>query len=467
MASVGSTSKVESVDLQAMVHAASAFVRPEAKANPATDTDTEQQASISPLGRLKSATSAVLDAAARLDQAQTWSATKATSSDTSVIQADSDGAKLGEHEVAVKVSATSQTVTSAAFSSLSTVIGIGTLNIEMGTWNGTQTAFATNPNWPKANVTLGPKDTSLERVRDKINAAGVGVVASVLSDSTGSRLVLRATSTGTAHGFKVHAEAQGKPDSDAAKNLAALGFDPSALAGNTGSSLTQAAQDAQVQVNGKDIQSAQNQIEDPDSGLRLSIKSASQSKVKINVERDPDAAHADIKALAHAYNALQTQNTQQTHADAQIDAVSLDAANDIQRRVQNIFNPSSGQTSPLAKKLQDIGVDLDHQGQLSVDDQRLSQALRDKPDQVESLFKGVNTRTPHESGLAHQLLGKPTPHQAAVDDAARSDKAKQEELSAAGALFRKKLLTQQYVQVDEPSSSTTHKDDLRIHTNVA
>jgi hypothetical protein len=89
-----------------------------------------------------------------------------------------------------------QSDSAATLSSLSIAIGIGvdidTLDIELGNWSGPQSTFVPNPQWPKASVNAGTKDISLERVRDRINAAGVGVLAVVVSDATGSRLLLRA-----------------------------------------------------------------------------------------------------------------------------------------------------------------------------------------------------------------------------------------------------------------------------------
>lgn len=470
MASVSSAAKVDGVDLQVMVSAASAFVRPDTKV--ATPPDAEQPARISPAGMLKSATSAVLDSAARLNKAQTWSATLSTSSDESVVQVGGDAAKPGDYTVNVDAVAMAQTTSSATFSSLSTVIGIGTLNIEIGSWNGSQTAFATNPNWPKASVTIGPKDNSLERIKDKINAAGVGVIASVVTDATGSRLVLRATSTGAANGFKVTADPADKSGSEAARNLAALGFDPSALSGSTASSLTQAAQDAKLTVNDKPIQSATNLIEDKDTGLNLTLKSASDTPIKLRVESDPDAVQTNIQGFTQAYNTLQNQLSP---PDAGISALSIEPALDIQRKVQQVFQASPDGASPLATQLGQIGIQMAPQGQLTVDNARLGQALREQPDQVEKLISGVNTRNPNESGLARQVLDTSAPPAPSADMVMGAEATRRyqnaiapgpAEPTAAGALFRQKLL-EQYAQGDDALATVQHDDELVIPANGA
>lgn len=469
MASVSSTAKVDGVDLQVMVSAATAFARPDTRASATRETD--PQARISPAGKLRSATSAVLDAAATLSKPQTWSATQATSSNEALVQAGGDTAKPGEYQVNVEAVALAQTTASATFSSLSTVIGIGTLNIELGSWNGTQTAFATNPNWPKASVTIGPKDTSLERIKDKINAAGIGVIASVLTDATGSRLVLRATSTGAANGFKVSADPAEQTGSDAAKNLAALGFDPSAVSGNASSTLLQPAQDARLTIDGKARQSGQNLIEDDDTGLHLTLKSSSNTDVTISVQPDPGVAQASIKAFAQAYNKLQNELSP---ADPGINAASVDTARAIQQRVQDVFNAPSGEAGALATQLKAVGIDLDTKGQLDVDNTRLRQALIDQPEQLEQLFSGENPRSPTQAGLARQVLDSQRPETAngeateanetAADPVANGDA--QASQTSAGALFRQKLL-EQYAQSDEGALAAQHEDELAIQANGA
>src|SRR5690606_8735879 len=117
----------------------------------------------------------------------------------------------------------------------------------------------------------GPRDTSLECVRDKINAAGIGVIASVVTDATGSRLVLRATSTGTDNAFKVEADAGDNDDQETADVLSAMGFDPSKVSGDT-SKLVQAAQDASVTIDGRQRKSSNNLVEDEATGLSLRVR---------------------------------------------------------------------------------------------------------------------------------------------------------------------------------------------------
>lgn len=453
MATVGSATRVDGVDLQMMVSAATAFARPQTGVN-ASSADTEPDARFSQAARLHSATSAVMDAAARLNKTQTWQATKATSDNESVVQAVSDKAAPGDYMVNVDAMAMAQSTASATFSSLSTVVGIGTLNIELGNWNTSLSTFSTNPNWPKASVMLGPKDTSLERIRDKINAAGVGVIALVVSDATGSRLVLRSTSTGEANGFKASAEPTGEASGQAAQALASLGVDPQSVGGND--PLTQPAQDARLRVNGRQVQSPQNLIEDDGSGLTFRLNGESPDPVRIHVESDTHAMAHDIQSFAHAYNDMSAQLAASDPASS--DSI-MQAARAIQQSLQDAFSTTAGASS-LSQPFQSIGIQL-KDGQLQVDEGALNKALKQNPAQVEQLFD-ASGGAGRSSGLATRLLElarSDTPLAAALDDAPPASEL--DNPSAAGALFRQRLL-EQYTQ----SASSMHEDEASMSANA-
>lgn len=460
MATVGSASRVDGVDLQMMVSAANTFARPQTGTSATTHADAEPDARISQAGKLRGATSAVLDAAARLNKTQTWQATKATSDNEAVAQAVSDKASPGDYLVSVEAVATAQATASATFSSLSTVIGIGTLNIELGGWNTSQSTFATNPNWPKASVTFGPKDTSLEHIRDKINAAGVGVIAMVVSDATGSRLVLRSTSTGADNGFKASTEPGEHSHGDseaAAQALAAMGFDPSKVS-TGGATLTQAAGDAKLSVNGRQISSPHNLIEDEASGLTIRLNGATQGTANIHVETDTSAMAHDIHAFASAYNDMASQLAQSDPASTDS---SLQAAKAIEQRMQEAFSPNSADAANLGEQFQAVGVQLGNDGHLMIDDARLGQALSQNLPQVEQLFS-ASGENGQSSGLATRLLSLPEakPAEASQPATSATQPSSTDNPSAIGALFRQRLL-EQY------NASSKHDDDALVSANAA
>lgn len=459
MATVGSATRVDGVDLQMMVSAATAFARPQTSGAHGAP-DTEADAQISASGKLRSATSAVLDAAQRLNKAPTWQATKATSSNEALVQAVSNKAAPGDYEVNVDAVALAQTTSSATFSSLSTVVGIGTLNLQLGTWNTSTSTFATNPNWPKASVTFGPKDTSLEHIRDKINAAGVGVIALVMTDATGSRLVLRSTTTGEANGFKASVEPGENVNAEAAQALASMGLNPSSIEEGAGA-LNQAAQDASLRIDGRQIQSPRNLIEDEVSGLSLRLNGGQQrGSATIHVEADTQSMAHDIQSFAQAYNDMVNQLA--ASDTATLDSSSTREASALQQSIEEAFRPTpNGDT--LGQSLQDAGIRMLANGQMEVNTTELSQALRDNPAKVERLFTAQEGNG-SPSGLAARLLQRTGAEANANDQPAAPAQPPQaiaaEPATTAGALYRQRLL-EQYAQ------SSKHEDEAAMSANEA
>lgn len=455
MATVGSANRVDAVDLQLMVNA-SAMAQPQAQAPSSSAVSSEPDARISSAGRLRSATSAVLDAAHQLNQASTWQATRATSDNAAVVQAVSDGAAAGEHTVAVESVAKGQITSSPTFSSLGTLVGIGTLKIELGSWNSSMSTFATNPNWPKASVSFGPKDTTMEEIRDRINAAGVGVIAVVVSDATGSRLVLRSTMTGSDNGFRVTAESPSQASQETAQALAALGFDPAASA--SGSNLVQSAQDARLSIDGRVTQSSQNLVNDPTSGLTLLLQGQEGAQAHIRVEADVEGLHGQIQAFAHAYNNMVTQLAQ-TPASEQ--GGSAQTARTIQQRVESAFSFGS-RAGTLGGQLKAVGLQLDAQGQLQISADRLNHALQVNPQRVGQLFDASDAGS-GAPGLTARLQDiQLSDLSAAAATSAAASPAAPAQPTAAGAQFRQRLL-EQYAS----ASSSGQEDELTISANEA
>lgn len=302
-----------------------------------------ERAQISQDGKLRSSIASLEDAAALLARADAWSATQTFSSDNTTVTAQSGtGARNGQYRVSVDAIATAQTITSANFSSLSTVVGLDSLSIQLGNWNSAQSTFATNPNWPKANVMMGPRDDSIERVRDKINAAGVGVVAAVISDATGSRLVLRSTTAGQSNGFKVTVT-------------------PPAAESTLGFQITQNAQDAKLSINGKSMTSPSNVIDLPAEGLQLTLKQPSSVPVMIQVSADTAGMSQNVRDFARTYNNLAKQV-----ARSDTESGTLQSA----RALQKSLLTELGDTRTDA-----MGLSLSDEGLLSLNEALLNQSF--------------------------------------------------------------------------------------------
>ena len=84
-------------------------------------------------------------------------------------------------------------------------------------WCATAGAAAIPP------ITIGPGETSLASIRDKINKSNAGVTATIISDADGARMVLTSKETGETQGFRLTAT-ETTDDGDPSTGLSALNF---------------------------------------------------------------------------------------------------------------------------------------------------------------------------------------------------------------------------------------------------
>lgn len=219
-----------------------------------TTQKTALQSKLSAFGLLKSYTTNVEDAVAKLADPTLWQKTSTGSTDPSSVSATSTPlAAGGSYSVQVGQLAQSQSLASGAYLANTSSVGTGTLKIELGAW-GAGPAFTPKVPASSVDVVIGAGQDSLESVRAKINAANAGVSASIIKDGSGSRLVIRSLATGAENAMRITATgAAALPTLPTdPPSLASLVYNPAAPAS---SKLTQSieAKDAQATIDRKSV----------------------------------------------------------------------------------------------------------------------------------------------------------------------------------------------------------------------
>lgn len=421
------------------------------------------QSKISSFGSLNSAVSSLKDAAYKLTQGTTWSATTATSADTASVAVSTDSnAASGNYSVAVQSLAVGQTTASATYASSGTTIGIGTLTFDIGTYGAGMSTFTTNPNWPRATVEITAADNSMEKVRDKINAAGVGVVASVVTDATGSRLVFRSASTGAANAFKVSATDDDGNNTDAS-GLSALAYDPTLSINNMPA--MQAAANAKLTINSLPVESATNTVTGAVEGLTLKLNKVTSGAVDVSVTQDTDSMKKAISAFTSAYNNLNSLIKEQTKYDATTKKAGTlqgdSAAISIQSRMRAILSQTSGASSVYGQ-LSQIGISIDAAGALSVNSTKLDSALSANLGEVKKLFANLDSGNAANNGFGQRFNtlatevtsfeGTLSTRTSGLQKRLSDNTKRQAELEDRVALFQARL-TKQYNSLDTQMSN--------------
>ena len=113
-----------------------------------------------------------------------------SSSNSTVTATAVSGAAIGSHSVAVSRLASAASWYSPSVASASAPLG--TMKLNLVAHNGTITSFTT-----------GSGTNTLSELASSINTSNLGVSASVITDSSGSRLAVVSSATGSAHDFSI------------------------------------------------------------------------------------------------------------------------------------------------------------------------------------------------------------------------------------------------------------------------
>lgn len=334
------------------------------------------QTKVSSYGQISSLFSAVQTAANKLSGSTLWSQSTAVSTDTSVAQVVSaTNAAPGSYAVSVQQLATNQSVVStSSFTGTDGLVGEGTLTLDIGSWDRPPLTFVPQVGRGSVSITVTASDT-LATLRDKINATGAGVTASIVTDNSGSRLALRSTATGEANGFRLGVTDTDGNDTDGA-GLSRFAFDP-----QNGTTLMEqkvAAVDAKATVNGIAVTSASNDLSTVIDGVTLRLGKVSETGTTLNVTADTESVKTAVQDFAKAYNALATYLSSQTKYDATSKVAGAlqgdSAATGLINQMRSLLGSSSGASTSF-KRLSDIGLSAQRDGTISVDSTKLTAAV--------------------------------------------------------------------------------------------
>ncbi len=363
---------------------------------------TRLQTQISAFGRVQGALSTLRDAAVKLTQADTWRASTATSTNSANVAATAtSGAQGGNYSVVVTRLALAQTLASSSLPSASSALGSGTLRIELGD-------FDSVPSVPKAgaaavDITIDPAASSLTEVRDKINSAGAGVVASIVNDVSGARLVLRSAQTGAENGFRVQVLDDGDGNTANATGLSALAFDASG--GTSQMNRQQSALNATATINGLAVQSASNTLAGTIEGLTLTLRQVGAAEVQ--VEPDTAALKKSVDDFVTAFNeSIKLMRAQTSYDPTTKEAGPLQgdsASKTMLTQLRSMFTGSGGNSAAFSRLAQ-VGLDLNTDGTIKTDATKLTAALA-QGDELQKLFANVDTADPSKTGFATRFKG--------------------------------------------------------------
>ena len=397
MATLSSTGIGSGLDVSSIV---TQLVALERKPITALQTSASQiQTQISSFGRLQSALSKVRDAAAKLASPDTWTQRTANSSDTSAVTATVTGSGSPANYIIKPTQLVqAQSNSSPGFLAKTDPVGTGHLFIERGTWF-TDTAFGTKPGTAAVDITIGAEDNTLEKVRDKINAADAGVSAAIVWDGSYHRLTITSKEGGTANGLRITSTDDDGDPVDG-NGLSRLTYDPPS--GSTQMTRNQAATDAVALVNNLEVHANSNTFNEVVDGVSFTIAKDGGSPVALSVSHDSAAMKKVVQDFVSAYNDMNKLARDLTKIDSANSsnngALQGDrAAVNLQLQLRGLLG-ASGPSGGAFARLSDIGISSATDGTLSITDTKLTAAL-ENPAALRTLFDGDGST----DGVAEQL----------------------------------------------------------------
>ncbi len=339
---------------------------------PTTNQETSVNAEITAYGTLTSALTKLQTAAEALADSSLYDSLTTSLSGSGVTAATTSDAVAGTYKLEVTQLAQAQSLTTDGVASKTTALGTGTLTLQVGAEEA-------------VSITLTSSNNTLEGIRTAINASGAGVTASIVNDGSGTpyRLVLTSDSTGTESEMTVSYTSD--DSSDAATSL--FGYD-----GSTGNmTQTVEALDAQLTINGISITSQSNTVEDALQGVTLNL-SATGSAQTLTISQDTDAIYDAVKAFVTAYNSYVSTVDTLTSYDADADTAGELLGDSTTRRISTKLRSDlySAVGSGTFSYLSQLGISLEVDGTLLIDEDTLTSAITDNIDAVSQFFIGTD-----------------------------------------------------------------------------
>jgi len=349
------------------------------------------KSTLSAYAQEQSALSSLQTAANALALPTAFQASAATVTGTGVSAVITGTPASANYLVNVTSLAQSQSIYSAPVADPTAAIGTGTFTIQPGAWNSGNTAFTASSAAP-ITVTIDSTNNSLNGIASAINAASSGAVnASVVTDSSGSRLVLSSASTGAANGFSVSATG----------GLAQFSY----AAGATTMTASQSAADASFSVNGLALKSATNSVSSVVSGVTLNL-TLPNSVAQVQVGTDPKAVTDSVNGFISAYNAFISLTNKLTSFDATSNSASVltgdSATRNMVGSLQSLIDSQWQTTGTGPTYLAQIGVSINTDGTLALDSTKFQSALSANPSGVAAMFTTA-TGTGSSQGFAVQM----------------------------------------------------------------
>ncbi|HEB56083.1 MAG TPA: flagellar hook protein [Gammaproteobacteria bacterium] len=350
------------------------------------------QAGLSAIGTFKGAVSGFQSSLDALRNPDTFGNLEVTSSDEEKLAATAGkDAQPGDYDIEILQLARAHKLSSASLESDRLPQGSGSLTIQLGRFDNESRRFVMNPDIPAKTINITEQNASLRGIQETINQADAGIRASVINDGNGYRLVLSSLVAGNDSSIRIKVNDNDGTDRDMS-GLSVFAYEPDSQPG-TGLNMNEvvATQDAKLNVDGILLSRSSNDIDDVIEGVTLSLKPDSEgSHNRLNIELNTAAITDSVKNFISKYNEMIDVVNKLTGYDAETktagplsgDASIRGVINQIRRTLSDDFSSVNAKYDSLSS----VGIDVQRDGKLVLNSNKLQTAIDDDRQQVVQLF---------------------------------------------------------------------------------
>ncbi|VAW97473.1 hypothetical protein MNBD_GAMMA23-938 [hydrothermal vent metagenome] len=350
------------------------------------------QNSLTALGVFQGALTEFQTSLASLKDAQSFTKMSLTLSDDDVLNASISGdPDPGNFDIEVERLAQQHRLVSGTFASDLEAIGSGSISIQFGELNNVTGDFIVNPERPVKNIFITSDNNSLRGIQGAINDADAGVKASVLRVGKGFRLIVSSELSGATNSMRLKVNDNDNVDTDLS-GLSTLSYEPAKLA-NQGQNLRQTSEglNAIIKIDGVEIESPKNSINDVISGVTLDLSAESIGQtVGLKIFHDKAQVSSSIEGFVTQYNSFIQRSNELTSYDPETkeagplanDSSVRSALSQLRRALGTDFSAVNSQYVSLSA----LGLDTQRSGEQKIDTNKVQAALDKNITEVSQLF---------------------------------------------------------------------------------
>ncbi|MBH1999275.1 MAG: flagellar filament capping protein FliD [Sphingomonadaceae bacterium] len=267
-----------------------------------------------------------------------------------------------------------------------TAVGVGEMTLTVG--------------GQSATISITSANNSYSGLAAAINASGLGVTASVITDTQGTRLVMKGA-TGAASDFSL---------------TSVSGTDLAAFAWSGTDSATMASKsdpkDAIISLDGVEQRYATNTVDTAIANMRIDLNKASPGTLVTLASTEPTTSMRDLMVeFVSAYNTLLKGLNTATSKGADSSSAGVlngeSAIRDMKRQLSQMTSTALS-ASGAYRTLSDIGISTNRDGTLALDTKALDKAIAADPAVITQMLNPAvaSATTPGLAGMLDSVRDK-------------------------------------------------------------